>query len=113
MLQQISIDSRYAAPAAVDRAQQQTSCTPSLLSIDGTDRQTDGRTPDRFIDPSPHAISKTCKDVKFTVYGGTSQTLITLSTKNFCLLLAVHLRLDTYGPSVSGSTQCKEIAEIV
>jgi len=33
-------------------AQQQTRRTPLLLSIDGTDGQTDGRTLDRFIDPA-------------------------------------------------------------
>ena len=48
-LQQISTDTRYAASA-----QQQTSRASLLLSIDGTDRQTDGRTPDRFIVPAPH-----------------------------------------------------------
>jgi len=49
-------DRRAAAAAARWRpiscqrgAQQQTRCT-QLLSIDGTDRQTDGRTPDRYID---------------------------------------------------------------
>jgi len=39
-LQQISIDSWYAAPHG---AQQQTSRMPPLLSIDGTDRPGDGR----------------------------------------------------------------------
>jgi len=34
---------------------------------------------------------KTFKDVKFTVDGSAFQTFITLSTKNFCLMLAVHL----------------------
>jgi len=33
-------------------AQQQTHRMPLLLSNDGTDRQTDGRTIDRFIDPA-------------------------------------------------------------
>ena len=32
----------------------QTRRTPLLLSIDGTDGRTDGRTLDRFIDPAPH-----------------------------------------------------------
>jgi len=36
-------------------ARQQIRRTPLLLSVDGTDRQTDGRTPDRYIDPAPHA----------------------------------------------------------
>jgi len=35
------------------RAQQQTRRTP--LSIDGTDRQTDGRTLGRYRDPAPHS----------------------------------------------------------
>jgi len=54
-LQETSIDSWYAAPApaVIDRyllpAQQQTSRTPLLLSIDGTGRRTDGRTLDRYI----------------------------------------------------------------
>ena len=38
-------------------AQQQTRRTPLSLSIDGTDRQTDGRTLDRFIEPAPRAVS--------------------------------------------------------
>jgi len=25
-------------------------------AVDGTDRQTDGRTPDRYIDPTPHTM---------------------------------------------------------
>jgi len=37
------------------------------------------------------AIPKTFKDVKFTVDGTAFQTSITLSTKNLCLMLAVHL----------------------
>ena len=38
---------------------------------------------------------KTFKDAKFTVDGSAFQTFITLSTKNFCLMLAVHLRLNS------------------
>jgi len=34
---------------------------------------------------------KTFKDAKFTVDGSAFQTFITLSTKNFCLMLSVHL----------------------
>jgi len=45
----------YIISAAEARAQQQTSRTPLLLSIDGTDRRTDGRTPDHYIDFAPHA----------------------------------------------------------
>jgi len=30
--------------------------TSLLLSIDGTDRQTDRRTPDRYLDPAPHTV---------------------------------------------------------
>jgi len=37
-------------------AQQQTRRTPLLLSNDGTDRRTDGRTLDRFIDHAPHTV---------------------------------------------------------
>ena len=37
-------------------AQQQTHCTPLLLSMDRTDRRTDGRTLDRFIDSAAHTI---------------------------------------------------------
>jgi len=37
-------------------AQQQTRRTPLLLLIDRTDRQTDGRTPDRFIDSASHTV---------------------------------------------------------
>jgi len=38
---------------------------------------------------------KTFKDAKFVVHGNTFQTFITLSTKNFCLMLAVHLGLNS------------------
>jgi len=41
-------------------AQQQTRRTPLLRSNDGTNRrtdgETDGRTPDRYIDPAPHTV---------------------------------------------------------
>jgi len=36
--------------------QQQTSRTSLLLLIDGTDRQTDRRTPNHYIDPGPHTM---------------------------------------------------------
>jgi len=39
--------------AADSGAQQQTHRPPLLLSIDGTDRRTDRRTPDRYIDLVP------------------------------------------------------------
>ena len=64
----ISIDSWYGASAAVDRyllharagAQQQTSGTSLLLSIDGTDGLTNGlRTPDRYTDPVPFKLCRT------------------------------------------------------
>jgi len=44
--------------ACLQGAQQQTSC-PTLLqwSIDGTDKQTDGRTRDRYIDPAAYFVS--------------------------------------------------------
>jgi len=38
-----------------------------------------------------NAIAKTFKDVKFTVDSSAFQTFITLSTKNFRLMLAVHV----------------------
>jgi len=38
---------------------------------------------------------KTFRDVKFTVDGSAFQTYITLSTKKFCLMLAVHLGLNS------------------
>jgi len=38
-------------------AQQQTRRTSVLLSIDGTD----GRTPDRFIDPVAHSVEAVCQ----------------------------------------------------
>jgi len=45
---------------------------------------------------------QTFQDVKFAIDGSAFQTFpITLSTKNFCLMLAVHRGLNsnyTYGP---------------
>ena len=38
---------------------------------------------------------KTYKDAKFVVDSNAFQTFITLSTKNFCLMLAVHLVLNS------------------
>ena len=60
---------------------------------------------------------KTFKDAKFVVDGNAFQTFITLSTKNFCLMLAVYLAVHhkqfmLMTPSVSVTTQCKEIIEI-
>jgi len=40
-------------------AQQQTCRPPLLMSIDGTDRQVDGRSPDRYIGLAPHAMPET------------------------------------------------------
>jgi len=37
----------------------------------------------------------TFRDAQFTVDGSALQTFITLSTKNFCLILAVHLGLNS------------------
>ena len=42
--------SYWSISAARARAQQQTSCTSLLLSMDTRDRRTDRRTPDRYID---------------------------------------------------------------
>jgi len=49
---QLDSASRYAAPAAINRAgaQQQTRRTSLLLSIDGTDRQTGGRTVNHIVE---------------------------------------------------------------
>jgi len=51
----------HSAPTVIDRhllptgAQQQTvGRSPLLQSIDGTDRQTDGQTPDSYTDPRLH-----------------------------------------------------------
>ena len=38
---------------------------------------------------------KTFKDAKFIVDGNAFQTFITLATKNFCLMLAVNLGLNS------------------
>jgi len=48
----------YRSTSAADaRAQHQTRRRPAQLpSIDGTDRRTDGRTPDRYVDPAPHTM---------------------------------------------------------
>jgi len=42
-------------------AQHQTRRTPLLLSINGTDRQRDGRTPDRYIHPAVHTVGSVSK----------------------------------------------------
>jgi len=42
-----------------------------------------------------NAIPKTFTDAKFVVDGNAFQTFITLSTKSFCLMLAVHLGLNS------------------
>jgi len=60
-------------------AQQQTRRTPLLLSIDGTDGQTDGRTLDRYIDPAPYAGSVRCLYTvtqKFYILNGRLQNSI-------------------------------------
>ena len=48
------------SPAATDRsislAHRALSSKPAGRSIDGTDGRTDGRTPDRYIDPAPHTM---------------------------------------------------------
>jgi len=60
---------------------------------------------------------KTFKDATFVVDGNAFQTFITLSTRNFCLMLAVYLAVHhkqfmLMTRSVSVTTQCKEIIEI-
>jgi len=49
------------------------------------------------LEKSIHSILflKTFKDAKFVVDANAFQTFITLSTKNFCLMLAVHLGLNS------------------
>ena len=42
-----------------------------------------------------NAVPKTFKDAKFVVDGNAFETFITLSTKNFCLMLTVHLGLNS------------------
>jgi len=59
--QQISSGRRYAAPVAIDRhllPVPELSSKPShaAAAVDRRDRRTDGRTPDRSIDPAPHAM---------------------------------------------------------
>jgi len=57
---------------------------------------------------------KTFKDIKFTVDGSVFQTFINLSTKNLANASCAS-RLKQFilmAPSLSGSTQCKEITEI-
>ena len=58
---------------------------------------------------------KTFKDAKFVVDGNAFQTFITLSTKNFLSNASCASRFKQFilmTPSVSVSTQCKEIIEI-
>ena len=52
-----AVDPRSVSAAGA-RAQQQTSRTSLLRSIDRTDRRTDGRTPDRYIDSTPHTVDE-------------------------------------------------------
>jgi len=51
---------RAPAPAAVDRCllpeRRSAANPPRAAQTDGTDKQTDGRTLDRFIDPAPHTV---------------------------------------------------------
>jgi len=57
---QLSIDI-----SSLHGAQQQTRRT-LLRSNDGTDRRTDGQTPNRFIDPAPHrAVSVSTRPMKY------------------------------------------------
>ena len=54
-------------------AQQQTRRTP----INGTDRQTDGRTLDRFIDPTTHSLSLTHDTLSFLLCKSAAETVST------------------------------------
>ena len=47
-------------------AQQQTRRPPLLLSIDGTDRRTDRRTPDRYIDPAVRPMRARAVSINMT-----------------------------------------------
>jgi len=59
---QVSIDSRYAAPEAVDRFLLAAPRLRLAADVDRRDRQTDGRTPDRYIwDP---ALMKKLRNAK-------------------------------------------------
>jgi len=49
---------------------------------------------------------KAFKDAKFVVDGNAFQTFITLSTKNFCLMLAVHLGLNFIYREVQTQRTC-------
>jgi len=53
---QLAMDSRYAAPAAVDRYLLAAPMLQHTADADRRDRQTDGRTPNRYIDPAPHTM---------------------------------------------------------
>jgi len=58
-LQQMSSDSGYAAPAAIDRylLPALTANPPAAaVAVDRRDRQTDGRTPDRYIYTLLHTL---------------------------------------------------------
>jgi len=48
-----ALNTTLPAFAAEAGAQQQTHRPPLLLSIGGTDIRTDGRTPERYVDPAP------------------------------------------------------------
>jgi len=57
--------------AARARPQQQTRRLPLLLSIDGTDRQTDGRTLDRFMTLTAYCADREVTDSnKSKIYDG-------------------------------------------
>jgi len=63
------------------RAQQQTRRTLLLWSIDGTDRQTDGRTPDRYTDLAPRTI-RTVSIKQQCIAGSAPVTPCTMDSSN-------------------------------
>jgi len=63
--------------AARARPQQQTRRTSLLLSIDGTDRLTDGRTLDRFM-TLPHTMRTAHTVIYIAIHTGTEDASITI-----------------------------------
>jgi len=61
--------------AARARRQQQTRRPPLLLSIDGTDRQTDGRTLDRFMTLTAHNMDRVINAANIFFYFAEVQTV--------------------------------------
>ena len=62
---QLSIDSRYAVPAAIDICCPRPGCGKRKTDVDRRDRRADSGTPDRYIDLAPHTVraASTISDV--------------------------------------------------